>query len=264
MPDQSTDMERAPDINRTEVEAIGEVLASLEVGDGDNVSGTNDMSIHFRTLAKNTPANAATGATPSPPAHTVPITAATTAPIPGHNEANSSSNPSIPDVDQQDWVTGNSDGMFDMSNGLCPPNMPAGSSTGEPLGWPSNNHLAQSLIDFAREEAFYDTERAWLIFDRARRQLFLSRLNAIEQQERERPNTEDPYGKDAHGLTEMGRLQLDHVDYIRLYGDPLPLNTDVGEKCLTAEAAAEDVQAWFGKVKRWKVPAVDSEIFRYF
>lgn len=72
MPDQSTDMERAPDINSTEVEAIGEVLASLEVGDGDDVSGTNSMSIHLRTLANNTPANAATGATPSPPAHTVP------------------------------------------------------------------------------------------------------------------------------------------------------------------------------------------------
>lgn len=142
--------------------------------------------------------------------------------------------------------------------------MPAGSSAGEPLGWPSNNHLAPSLIDFAREEAFYDTERMWLIFDRARRQLFISQLNAIEQQERERPNTEDPYGKDAHGLTEMGRLQLDHVDYIRLYGDPLPLNTDVGKKCLTAEAAAEEAQAWYDKVKRWKVPAVDSEIFRYF
>ncbi|KAK5315662.1 hypothetical protein LTR70_006653 [Exophiala xenobiotica] len=246
MIDQNADMESTPNVDRSEVEAIGEVLASLEIGDGGNVSE-----------------NAATETTPSPAAHTLPI-AAETSPVPGRNEANSSSNLIIPEVDQQDWVSGNSDELFDVSHGLFPPNMPTGSPTGELIAWPSDNQLAQSLIDFAKEEASFDKERTSLMLDLARRRLFIRRSNAIEQRERERPNTEDFHGMDAHFLIERERLQLHHVDYIRLYGDPLPPNTDEEKQCLTAEAAIEEAQAWYNKVKQWKVPAVDSDIFRFF
>lgn len=264
MSNHNAQMERTPDVDRNEVEAAGEVIVLTELGDGHHALGTEGMSICLSTLADNTSVNAASEASPAPATHTLPTAAAITVPVSSQNETNSSFNSIIPDVDQKDWVSGNSDQMFDISHGIFPPNMPGGSPTSALSAWPSDDQLAKNLIEFAREEAVFDTVVAGMMLEDTHGQLSKRRSTAIERREHERPNTENPYNLDAHGLTEMDRLQLEHVDYIRLYRDPLAPNTDEEKNYQAAQAALEKAQAWRNKVEQWKIPAVDSEIFRYF
>jgi len=260
MSDQNTDLGRASAATHGESAVIEEALASAEVGDGGDVPGMNNVSICLPTLADDIQADAAIRVAQSPRAHT---TSATAAAVPEPNPASNYSHPHIANVEQQDWVTGNSGEMFNNFLGIFPANTPVYPATGEPPGWPLNESLAEDLIKFARAEALFNVERTGILFERARRQLFIIRNNVIEQRERERPITDFPYGRDTHNRTEMDRLALDHITYIAHYGDPLPPNTEAEKNYRAAHVAVEEAEDWYYKVKQWKVPAVDSEIFRY-